>query len=465
MNLLEVKKLSVSFDEKVVEDISFLVKPEEIVGIVGESGSGKSVTALSLMDLLPEGGKSEAESIQWEGEVRNPERGKEISMIFQEPMTSLNPVLTIGFQVKEMLRLHEPISSIEAEKRVEKMFQMVGLERGREFLKKYPHELSGGMRQRVMIAIAMICKPKLLIADEPTTALDTNIQEQVLNLIKKLNQELKTAVLFISHDIKLVHRFCHHVIVMEKGRIVEYGEAKCVFHQPQNPYTQSLLSALPSREKRAASTRGKNTVLEVHGLTASYGKKKVLEGITFSLKEGEILGIMGDSGCGKSTLSQAITGLISSEGCIRTFGNRIGMVFQDPYSSLNPSKTVEWILQEPLRIQKVGKSERQQRVKEMLSEVGLSEKYGKRKISRLSGGQRQRVAIACALMTYPKILILDEPVSALDVTVQDKICKLLERCKRHFNLSYLFISHDRDVVDMMCDRIIKMEKGRFYNDN
>lgn len=482
MSLLEVKGLSVSFEEKVVNQISFHINPGEIIGLVGESGSGKSMSALALMGLLPKGGISEWESMLFEGKEKRPVVGKEISIIFQEPMTSLNPVLTIGNQVGEMLYLHEKMSKKEIKERIIEIFEKVGLESSTEFLRKYPHQLSGGMRQRVMIAMAIICKPKLLLADEPTTALDNVAKEEILKCIKKLNQELNISVLFISHDIKLIHHFCHHVLVMSKGKIVEYGDAKKVMCQPKDPYTKELLEAVPSKEKRFTSTKSKmekksysTVVLQVENLSVAYNKKgmteernpckNVLNQVSFTLKEGEVLGIMGRSGAGKSTLSQAVTGLIPiKQGTIQAFDHRIGMVFQDPYSSLNPSKKVSWILEEPLRIHKTPKTERRKRVLDMLLEVGLSESYAGRKINQLSGGQRQRVAIACALMTYPKILILDEPVSALDVTVQDKICKLLDRCKRHFHLSYVFISHDKDVMEMMCDRILKIEGGELRDD-
>ncbi len=461
-NVLEIKNLSVAFDQKnrIVDGVSFFVRQAEIVGIVGESGSGKTMTALSLLGLLPENGRIEMESMIFDGQERKPIKGKEISIVFQEPMTSLNPVLTIEKQVSEILILHENISKQEILRRIRKMFHHVGLDNTAEFLHKYPHELSGGQRQRVMLAMAMICKPRLLIADEPTTALDSSIQEQILDVIQKLNQEFGVAVLLISHDINLVRRFCDYVLVMENGKIVENGDAKEVFHNPQSPYTKELLKALPSKEKRAETTKGKETVLEAEELSVSYGTKTVVERVSFTLKEGEVLGIMGNSGCGKSTLSQALIGLLPSRGLVRTYHNRIGMVFQDPYGSLNPAKTVEWILEEPLRIQKIKKEERKKRVAEMIQEVGLTEDHLKRKADRLSGGQRQRVAIACALMTYPEILILDEPVSALDVSVQDKICRLLEQCKRRFHLSYLFISHDREVMEMMCDRILIMDDGK-----
>ncbi|MDR1700618.1 MAG: ABC transporter ATP-binding protein [Lachnoclostridium sp.] len=460
--VLDLNHLTISIDNKdiVVNDISFYMKPNEIVGIVGESGSGKTMTALSLLGILPENGQASADSLLFNGQERKPIPGKEIAMVFQEPMTALNPVLTIGNQVGEMLALHEKISKEERQKRVREMFAHVGLEDSIAFLRKYPHELSGGMRQRILIAMAMICKPMLLIVDEPTTALDSFTSEQILDLIKKLNLEFKTAVLFISHDIKLVRRFCNYVLVMENGEIIEHGDAEEIFLHPQKQYTKNLLAALPSADRRVKTTKKTKEILEIKELSVSYGEKKVVDSVSFRMIEGEVLGIMGKSGCGKSTLSQAIAGLLPFEGKAERFGNQIGMVFQDPYGSLNPAKTVEWILEEPLRIRHIKKENRKKRVTEILREVGLPAHYRTKKGSQLSGGERQRIAIACALLTEPKILILDEPVSALDVTVQDKICRLLVQCKKRFHLSYLFISHDKDVMEMMCDRILVMQDGK-----
>ena len=345
MRLLELENLTVTFQKRVVDGISFCINSGEIVGIVGESGSGKSMTALSLMGLTPEDAKVSWDKFSFGTAEGKPISGKDIAMIFQEPMTSLNPVLTIGKQVAEMLQIHEHITRREAKEQTLRMLERVGLEGNEEFFYKYPHELSGGMRQRVMIAMAMICKPRLLIADEPTTALDIEVQEQILELILNLNQEMETAVLFISHDIKLVHRFCRKVIVMNKGKIEETGFAEQIFYEPQAEYTKALLDALPSKEKKGRSTSECSDALKVERLFASYGKKKVLKNITFSLKKGEVLGIVGSSGCGKSTLAQVLTGLkVPDSGKIETLGSRVGMVFQDPYSSLNPCKNVGFLL-------------------------------------------------------------------------------------------------------------------------
>lgn len=462
--VLEISELCLEDDNNVLVDkVSLSVDAGEIIGIVGESGSGKSMTALSVLGLLPFDIKRTEGKIYYHGKEQMPLAGREISMIFQEPMTSLNPVLTIKTQLEEMLLLHEKgITKEERSERMEEMLHKVGLPK--ESLKKYPHQLSGGQRQRVMIAIAMICHPDVLIADEPTTALDTKVQEQILDLIISLCKDFKTAVVFISHDIQLVHRFCQRVFVMRQGQIVEQGSSKEVFERPVHEYTKGLLAALPKRKEE----RGKNlseVVLEVSHIKAGYGEKEVINDLSFQLKKGEILGIMGESGCGKSTLSQIIVRLLKqSEGNINYFGNSVGMVFQDPYSSLNPAKTVGWLLEEPLKIKKVrdGKKRRQEAVA-MLKAVGFSEKYLTRRIDQLSGGQRQRIAIAMALMTRPEIVILDEPVSALDVTIQDKILKLLLQCKEEFHLSYLFISHDKAVMEMMCDRILTMKEGTLHD--
>ena len=462
-NILEVKNLTIEADKTLVNGVGFVIQPGEIVGIVGESGSGKSMTALSLMSLLPKDVRRTGGEVNFKDSTKAPAPGTDIAMIFQEPMTSLNPVLRIQTQLEEMLLLHEKeLNQAERHKRLVKMLEEVEL--SEPVLRKYPHELSGGMRQRVMIAMAMMCHPEVLIADEPTTALDARVQEQILELITKLCREYHTAVLFISHDINLVHRFCHHVLVMRQGEIVERGDAHKVFHHPEHPYTKELLAALP-KPKDKTPENAAQVVLEVEDLHASYGSQEILKGISFHLQKGEILGIMGDSGCGKSTLSHTITGLHKEyTGEIHRLGHRLGMVFQDPYSSLNPAKTVGWLLEEPLKIQGIkDKHERRQRAGEMLGAVGFSEEYLKRHVRQLSGGQRQRIAIAMALMTRPEIVILDEPVSAIDVTIQDKICRLLLSCKEKFGLSYIFISHDQEVMKMMCDRILQMKEGMLYD--
>lgn len=487
--LLEIKNLKIGFPTKkeshiVVDDLSFSLMEGEVLGIVGESGSGKTMTALAIMGLLSSEAVIEQGRIEYGGknllsasqkELRNL-KGKEISMIFQEPMTSLNPVMEIGKQVEEMLLLHqEQMSRQEMRKRTLQMLTEVGLKDVENLYKKYPHELSGGMRQRVMIAMAMICRPKLMIADEPTTALDVTVQMQILKLIRTLNREYGTAVLLISHDLGVIKSICTRTLVMSQGRLVEEGNVEDLFYHPKEDYTKKLLAAVPGRRNVQDIQKERkfgDEVLTVKNLDSFYPEnskkifskrkqKQVLKQVSLGLRQGEILGIVGESGCGKSTLAKTIVGLIKDyHGEIILHGQRPQMVFQDPYGSLNPAKTVQWILEEPLKIQgKLGKTQRKELVAEILTEVGLKEKHGKRKISQLSGGQRQRVSIACALISKEKVVVLDEPVSSLDVTVQAQILELLLKLRDQYGLSYLFISHDMNVIYQMCDRICVMYQG------
>lgn len=499
--LLKVKDLKISFPQQegckaVVEDVSFTVQEGEMVGIVGESGSGKSMTSLAIMRLLAKDAKIDHGRIEFEGrEIFNLShqelqslRGNHISMIFQEPMTSLNPVLTIGTQLEEVYRIHETeVKDHKAE--ILEMVGQVGLKNGEELLKKYPHQLSGGMRQRVMIAMAMLLKPKLLIADEPTTALDVTVQTQILNLIQKLNQEYGTSILLISHDLGIIKKYCSRAIVMNKGKIVEEGTVHNLFYHPTMNYTKKLLEAVPSRKEKhqfSADTlrQVKNkeevtiqsipsNILQVENLSVSYSNKKglfrkkqtveIVKGVNLTVKEGEIVGIVGESGSGKTTLSKAIIGLADiTNGSVKRKEKCPSMVFQDPYSSLNPAKKVGWIIEEPLRIRGgCTKEERKKKVEEMLVQVGLPVEYKDRYIQQLSGGQRQRVSIAAALITNVKFIVLDEPVSALDVTIQAQILKLLLELRERYDLSYLFISHDLNVVYQLCDRVYIMNHGKF----
>lgn len=472
--LLEVKNLEVGFNkEHVVDKISFSMEQGEILGIVGESGSGKTMTALAIMGLLPSAAKAGGESVLFDGRdiltIEDQElraiKGKEMSMIFQEPMTSLNPLIKTGKQVEEMLMNHVPMDKIQRRDRVFEMFQEVGL--SQEVYYKYPHQLSGGMRQRVMIAMAMICRPKLMIADEPTTALDVTIQAQILELIMKLNKEYGTSIIFISHDLGVIKSICSRAMVMYQGKIVEEGAIEELFYHPKDDYTKKLIEAVPGKEKRMvyAMSIGQEPcpILEVHHLNVSYGgkHKQVLKDIGLTLNKGEILGVVGESGSGKSTLAKAITGLIKDiEGEIELNGIRPTMVFQDPYSSLNPVKKVGWILEEPLKIQGgFTKEQRKAQVLRMLGQVGLKEEHVSRYLYELSGGQRQRVSIAAAIMLNTEIIILDEPVSALDVTVQAQILHLLLELREMHQLSYLFISHDLNVIQQICDRVCVIYKG------
>ncbi|ABX40821.1 ABC transporter ATP-binding protein [Lachnoclostridium phytofermentans] len=488
-DLLLVQDLSISFGEKkkkeVVHNITFSINKGEILGVVGESGSGKSVTAHSVLRLLAEGGKISNGSIWFDGVdlTKLPEeemvkiRGDEISMVFQEPMTSLNPVLTVGVQIEEMLLLHTKKSSEERKASVYEMMDEVGLQNPESLYSKYPHQLSGGMRQRIMIAMAMICKPRLLIADEPTTALDVTIQAKILELLKELNRKHGTTILFISHDLTVVRNLCDRLLVMYDGRIVESGISGELFQNPKEEYTKKLLAAAEIVHDSSLAMDSKdssvtNRILEVKDLKVYYTenakklfqkkqRKEVVKGISLEVMQGESVGIVGESGCGKSTLAKAITNLVNDmEGRIILREEKPQMVFQDPYGSLNPCKRIGWLLEEPLKLQKVlSKQEREQRVEEILQKVNLPIEYKNRYPRDLSGGQRQRVAIARAMILHPKFVVLDEPVSALDVTVQAQVLTLLKNLKQEFQLSYLFISHDMGVIHSMCDRVCVMYQG------
>ena len=505
MPLLDIKNLKITFqvkkdtdgffqaigEQEVVHGIDLSLEQGQIIGLVGESGSGKSVSSLSIMKLLPEDAKITADSMNFDGIdllSQTPEewqslRGDRIAMVFQEPMTSLNPVLTIEKQVEEGLLLHEEETyKNNKELRRERVLEVLaeaGLSHTEELLSKYPHQLSGGMRQRVMIAIAMINRPELLIADEPTTALDAATQEIILDLLKYYCETYKTAILFISHDLSLVARLCDRVLVLKNGKVVERGTKEEIFFHPQKEYTKQLMEAAkgkqlagitPDTQKQSETCsipllQLKNATIEYREKTF-FGKEKIttaVKNVSFELLKGEVLGLVGESGSGKSTISKALTGLLSLTEGELTRAKGVGtprMVFQDPYGSLNPAKKIGWILEEPLKI-KGGytKEERKRLVREALKEVELEEVHAKRYVRELSGGQRQRVAIAAALIQKPEIVILDEPVSALDVTVQGQILELLYRLKEDHGMSYLFVSHDMNVIRRVCDRVIVLYQG------
>jgi len=508
-SLLAAEHITIGFQhkgvmKKVVNDVSFQLRKGEILGIVGESGSGKTMTALAITGLLSKEATIMDGSILFEDKdllKLKPEefrklKGKQIAIIFQEPMTSLNPVMTIGYQVEEMLVIHETdLSQQERKNKTLSALQEAGLEDTETLYKKYPHQLSGGMRQRVMIAMAMICNPKLLIADEPTTALDVTIQKTILKLIQKMNQDHGTSVIMISHDLGVIKHICSRAIIMKDGRIVEEGLIEELFTNPTNEYTKKLIAAMPSREKKTNSNvlgiepkvvetenvyeykseneqNKKEKILEIQNLNVFYEeksqklftkkkKKLAVNHVSLTLNRGEILGIVGESGCGKSSLAKAIVGLIEDKtGDIILNSVRPQMVFQDPYGSLNPVKKVGWILEEPLKMARAySKKERKTKVLHILGEVGLEEEYVERYLSQLSGGQRQRVAIGVALIQNSKFIVLDEPVSSLDVTVQAQILDLLKRLQKEHDLSYLFISHDLNVIYQMCDRVCVMYQG------
>jgi len=514
MPLLTIKNLKIAFqtkqetdsffvttgEQEVVHGIDLALERGQIVGLVGESGSGKSVSSLSIMKLLPEDAKVTADEMSFDGipllsqseEQWQALRGNRIAMVFQEPMTSLNPVLTIEKQVEEGLLLHEEeIYKEDKELRRNRVMEVLaeaGLSQPEELLKKYPHQLSGGMRQRVMIAIAMINRPELLIADEPTTALDAATQEIILELLQYYCNTYKTAILFISHDLALVARLCDRVLVLKNGRVVERGTKEEIFYHPQKEYTKQLIAAAKGKQLAGSGENDKPSagnessgqqednrsvpLLQLKNATIQYREKTffgkeivttAVKKVSFELRKGEVLGLVGESGSGKSTISKALTGLLSlTDGeLVKKDGiSTPRMVFQDPYGSLNPAKKVGWILEEPLKIRGgYKKEERKRLVREALKEVELEEVHAKRYVRELSGGQRQRVAIAAALIQKPEVVILDEPVSALDVTVQGQILELLYRLKEEHGISYLFVSHDMNVIRRVCDRVIVLYRG------
>ncbi len=498
--MIKIEDLSVAFeDTEAVKHVSLELIDGEILGVVGESGSGKSVTALTLMGLLADSAQVTSGRVLFD-DVALREAGKpcdkalyrkyqgaRMSMVFQEPMTSLNPTQRVGRQVEEMLRLHTELKAEEMRRKVLEAFRSVGLRDVEKVYSCYPHQLSGGMRQRVMIAMAVILHPRLIVADEPTTALDVTIQNQIIELLREINQKQNNAMLFITHDLNLARRLCNRIAVMKDGEVVELGETESVFRNPQKAYTKRLIEAVPSRIKRRrdalATQPVKNAagqpILQVRNLSVYYRdggnslfarKKKqcVVSCADFELYSGESLGLVGESGCGKTSLSKAILGMNKEiEGEVVHATLRPQMIFQDPYSSLNPSKTIGWLLMEPLRARAaldqsfvMTKEDMEAAAYDMLHKVGMEDKYFHRKPSQLSGGQRQRVSIGQALITHPGMIVADEPVSALDVTIQAQIMELMQKLQQEMRLSYLFISHDINVVYRMCDRIMVMKDGR-----
>ena len=499
--LINVEDLSVNFRgggkvTHAVKHVSFDISRAETVALVGESGSGKTVTALSILKLLPYPSASHPSGKIWfKGEnlmtLRDSGlrtiRGNKISMIFQEPMTSLNPLHTIEQQVGEVLKIHRGLSDRAARARVLDLLDKVGIDDPEGRLASYPHQLSGGQRQRVMIAMALANEPDLLIADEPTTALDVTIQAQILDLLAKLKDEFHMAMLLITHDLGIVRKMADRVCVMNSGEIVERGRAQQIFASPQHPYTKHLLASEPKGAPPPANAKAV-TILEAKDLKVWFpikrgflrsivGYIKAVDGIDLAVKEGQTLGVVGESGSGKTTLGLALLRLVSSEGPIVYLGNRIDsydskrmrplrrhmqIVFQDPYGSLSPRLSVGQIIEEGLVIQNHGLSqdERNARVARALKEVGLDAAWRDRYPHEFSGGQRQRIAIARALVLEPKFLILDEPTSALDVPVQAQIVDLLRELQKKHKLAYLFISHDLKVVRALANSIIVLRHGK-----
>lgn len=482
-SLYEVKHLTIAFPENgqwdtVVKGISFSMEQGQILGVVGESGSGKSMTALATMGLLKKDAKIMDGQILFEGQdilslskdERSKLQGNTMSMIFQEPMTSLNPVMKIGKQVGESLLLHTDMNKEDIKAAVLEALSDVGLRDVEKIYNQYPHELSGGMRQRVMIAQAMICSPKLLIADEPTTALDVVVQSQILKLLLKLHQKLNISILFISHDLNVIKEICTDVLVMYKGEIVEQGKVRDVLEHPKHDYTKTLVAAIPDN---TPMEKEKTTILELKNLDVFYqektsglfGKKykrQVVKNLNLDVYEGELMGIVGESGCGKSTLAKTIVGLNKDYRGQMVMSEDVHpqMVFQDPFGSLNPSRTIGWILTEPLRVCGIkDKKEQKRLVCDMLKRIGLDETYYDRYANELSGGQRQRISIGGALLMNSKLLVADEPVSALDVTVQSQILNLLLDIHKERNLTILFISHDLNIVRHICHRVAVIYLG------
>ena len=520
--LLDIRNLNVSFPgHDAVKNLSFGIAAGETLALVGESGCGKSTTALSLLRLLPDSARVSG-SIVFEGRDLQtlPEeeicalRGNAISMIFQEPMTSLNPVLTIGQQVVEAIRLHRPLSAQAAKARAIELLELVRIPEPRRRFNDYPHNLSGGQRQRVMIAMAVSCHPRLLVADEPTTALDVTIQAQILELLDQLRRELSMAVLLITHDLAVVEQWAERVVVMYGGKKIEEARSEILFNRPRHPYTQGLLGASLQMEQNyhyrdgrlpeiRTEQKGDERIFRLSGrehlqplppisLTekpllslqdvhthyrSRNGVVHAVKGVSFDVAPGESVGLVGESGCGKSTLSKTIVRLLEpSAGKIllggddiaqldvarlRPYRRRVQMIFQDPYASLNPRHTVAEILDAALVIHDVkDKAERRRRIEQIVDLVGLPQRALRSYPHQFSGGQRQRIGIARALVLKPALVICDEPVSALDVSVQAQILNLLVDLKREFGLSYLFISHDLSVVRYIADKVLVMHGGR-----
>jgi microcin C transport system ATP-binding protein len=499
--LLSIRDLSVAFHQGsnaslAVDHVSFDIAKGEVLALVGESGSGKSVTANSILKLLPYPTASHPSGeILFKGkdllnvspEALRGVRGNDITMIFQEPMTSLNPLHDIERQVAEILYLHQSIGRTEARRRVIELLTQVGIREPEKRLGAFPHELSGGQRQRVMIAMALANRPELLIADEPTTALDVTVQAQILELLRKLKTEHGMSMLFITHDLGIVRKIADRVCVMTRGRIVETGPTAEIFANPQHPYTRHLLAAEPKGEP-PASDETKPIIIESQDLKVWFPIKtgfmrkitdyvKAVDGIDLKLKAGHTLGIVGESGSGKTTLGLALTRLISSEGRIAFVGNDIQgagfaamrplrqqmqVVFQDPYGSLSPRMSVGDIVGEGLNVHEpnISRTERDRRVAEALTEVGLDPETRHRYPHEFSGGQRQRIAIARAMVLKPKFVMLDEPTSALDMSVQAQVVELLRELQARHDLAYLFISHDLKVVKALANEIIVMRNGK-----
>ena len=496
--IIEASELSIDFwvDGQWVmaaSGVNFRVRPGEVLAIVGESGSGKSTSAMSLLGLLPVNGRASG-SVKLQGEELigadkkrlRQVRGKEIAVIFQEPMTALNPVYTVGFQIVEALQVHYPsMTKAKAKARALELLTMVELPDPQKAFDSYPHELSGGQRQRAMIAQSISCDPLLLIADEPTTALDVTVQAEILDLIRDLNRRLNSAVILITHDMGVVADLSDHMIVMKDGVVVESGSTKQVFTKPGHQYTKDLLAAVPhlgaAELKPAVDRTGQKPTLSLRNVNIEYPKRgrvpafKAASDINLEIYPGEVLGLVGESGSGKTTIGRAVVGLLPIKSGELTINEKslsgrkqkelmairreIGIVFQDPGSSLNPRWPVGQSIAEPLLLAGWNQKELTDRVSELLDLVELPRSYRNRYPHELSGGQRQRIGIARALALSPKLLVADEPTSALDVSVQARVLELLQEIQKEQQFATLFISHDLAVVDLLSDRIAVMQHG------
>ena len=488
--LLAVENLSLEVGRTgnlVVRNVSLSLAPGEVLGIVGESGSGKTLLARAVIGLEPPAIRRASGRIRFEGQdiaTLSPKalrqlRGSRIGMVFQEPMTSLNPSMTIGRQLEEGLVLHRAGDAAQRRAAILEMLRRIGIAETEAALAAYPHQFSGGMRQRIMLASVMLLRPALLIADEPTTALDAVVQREVLELMLELTRDYGTAVLMISHDLSMVARYCDRVVVMCRGDLVEQNATAEILARPQQPYTRQLLNAMPHRLP-ARTVPDAPPIVEVRGLVVDYagksGTKRALHGIDLTIRPGEVVAVVGGSGSGKTTLGRAIAGLLKpTEGDILFAGRAIAksdeswrqyrlncqMVFQDPYASLDPRMTIGQLIGEALRVVPgLGRAEKAARILEGLDEVGLERKFADRYPHELSGGQRQRVAIARAVVRRPSFVIADEPVSALDVTVRAQVLALFLELQQRHGFSCLFISHDLGVVEQVADRVVVMQQGR-----
>ena len=496
-NVLEVKNLTVQLPksgdrENAIEDISFTVAPGEIVCVVGESGSGKSVTASAVMGLLPNvlkpvGGETllDGEDTLKANKTRLRDlRGTRMAMIFQEPMTALNPVTRVGEQIGEMLEIHTSMSATERRARAIEIMDAVQLPDPEKMVDSFPHQLSGGQRQRIMIAMALVLDPALLIADEPTTALDVTTQAQILKLIKEMQERRGTGVLFITHDFGVVAEIADRIVVMQNGRVVEYGDRDDVLQRPREPYTKMLMASVPSMTPPEREERGGEMAIDVSSLNKVYGRTGWLskdrivhaaQDVNLHVRKGETLGIVGESGSGKSTVARCIARLIDPtsgsislhgteiatipESQLRPHRRKVQIVFQDPYRSLNPRRTIGLSLIEAPMNFGVSKEDAIQTARDLMELVGLSGDALERYPHQFSGGQRQRICIARALAVEPEVLIADEAVSALDVSVQAQVLELLDDIREKYNLAMLFITHDLRVAAQICDRLIVMKKG------